>query len=123
MADFARPYAFFYRLNVKQTLGSAEMVTFSRQAALEELKSLKDEISSRYKVTGLELFGSFVRNEQRAESDIDVLVEFAEGADIFDLVGLSLFLEERLQRKVDVVPRNALRDELKNSVFAEAVAV
>lgn len=99
------------------------MATFSRQAALEELQSLKDEIFTRYKVTGLELFGSFVRNEQHAESDIDVLVEFAEGADLFDLVGLSQFLEERLQRKVDLVPRNALRDELKDAVFAEAVAV
>ena len=99
------------------------MAANSQQVALDEPRSLKDEISSRYKVIGLELFGSFVRNERHAESDIDLLVEFAEGADLFDLVGLSQFLEDRLQRKVDVVPRNALRAELKDAVFAEAVAV
>ncbi len=46
------------------------------------------------------------------ESDIDVLVDFQEDADLLDLVGLGLFLEERLGRRVDVVPRKALRKEI-----------
>jgi predicted nucleotidyltransferase len=62
-----------------------------------------------------------VRGEQSGSSDIDVLVDFEEEADLFDLVGLALFLEEELQRKVDVVPRNALRTELRESVLQEVV--
>ena len=68
------------------------------------------------------MFGSFVRSEQAVNSDIDLLVEFEEGADLFDLIGLSLYLEEELQRKVDVVPKRALREELRESVLREVVA-
>jgi len=62
-----------------------------------------------------------VRGEQNKESDIDVLVDFQEDADLLDLVGLGLFLEERLGRKVDVVPRKALRKEIRDAVLHEVV--
>lgn len=99
------------------------MKEVTKQDVLMKLKALKTEIAARYRVKGLELFGSVVRGEQKGVSDIDVLVEFAEGADMFDLVGLGLFLEEKLKRKVDVVPKRALRKELRSTVLAEAVAV
>lgn len=80
-------------------------------------------IAARYKAKEIGLFGSFVRGEQSATSDIDVLVEFEEEADLFDLVGLALRLEEELQRKVDVIPKRALREELRESVLREVVAL
>ncbi len=86
---------------------------------LSVLKILKSEVSSRYKAEVIGLFGSFVRGEQRETSDIDILADFNEEADLFDLIGLAQFLEEKLHRKVDVVPRNALRTELRESVFRE----
>jgi predicted nucleotidyltransferase len=85
------------------------------------LRELKPQIMARFKAKRIALFGSFVRGEQSATSDIDILVEFDEGADLFDLIGLSLALEEELQRKVDVVPRRALRQELREFVLQEAV--
>jgi hypothetical protein len=88
---------------------------------LMSLRALKPEMTARYKVKEVGLFGSFVRGEQGGASDIDVLVDFGEGADLFDLVGLALFLEEELGRKVDVVPKGALRAELRDSVLAEVV--
>ena len=90
---------------------------------LATLKELKPVIASRYKAKEIGLFGSFARREQNATSDIDVLVEFEEGADLFDLVGLANYLEEALQQKVDVVPKRALRAELRESVLREVVAV
>jgi uncharacterized protein len=87
------------------------------------LQALKPELAARYRVKSLELFGSVARDEQQAESDIDLLVEFSENADMFDLVGLGLFLEERLQRQVDVVPKKSLRAELQAAVLAEAIVV
>ncbi len=90
---------------------------------LTRLRELKPEIATRYKVRGISLFGSVVREEQTETSDVDVLVDLEENADLFDLVGLGLFLEEELGRKVDVVPKNALRRELRESVFREAVAI
>jgi predicted nucleotidyltransferase len=87
------------------------------------LKELKGVIIARYKAKEIGLFGSFARGEQHAGSDIDLLIEFEEGADMFDLVGLADFLEEALQQKVDIVPKRALRAELRESVLREVVAV
>jgi predicted nucleotidyltransferase len=95
----------------------------SKKGTLEILQALKPELLKKYKVTGLELFGSVAREEQQEKSDVDLLVEFTEDADMFDLVGLGLFLEEKLHRKVDVVPKRALRQELQSAVFAEAIVV
>ena len=93
------------------------------QDVLAKLKALKPDIVIRYRVKSLELFGSVVRGEQQEASDIDVLVEFTESADMFDLIGLGLFMEEKLNRKVDVVPKRALRKEFHSTVLAEAVVV
>lgn len=90
---------------------------------LTKLKELKPLITSRYKTKEIGLFGSFARGEQREDSDIDVLVEFEEGADLFDLVGLADYLEEALQQKVDVVPKRALREELREAVLREVVTI
>jgi predicted nucleotidyltransferase len=90
---------------------------------LAKLKELKPTLAARYKAKEIGLFGSFARGEQDTSSDIDVLVEFEEEADLFDLIGLSLHLEEALQRKVDVVPKRALRAELRESVLQEVVAL
>ena len=99
------------------------MEKVSKQDVLIRLKALKKEIAVRFRVKELELFGSVVREEHKDISDIDVLVEFEDGADMFDLVGLGLFLEEKLNRKVDVVPKRSLRAELRSSVLAEAMAI
>jgi len=88
---------------------------------LTTIKSLKDQIEQNYKAEIKGIFGSYVRGEQTSQSDIDVLVEFHNGADLFDFVGLSQFLEERLNCKVDVVPLSSLREEIKPYILREAV--
>ena len=95
----------------------------STEDLLMKLKELKPIIAARYRAKEVGLFGSFARGEQNASSDIDVLVEFEEGADLFDLIGLTDYLEELLQRKVDIVPKRALRAELRESVLREVIAV
>jgi uncharacterized protein len=90
---------------------------------LARLRKLKPLATARYQAKEMGLFGSFARGEQGVDSDVDVLVEFDEGADLFDLMGLTLYLEEQLQRKVDVVPKRALREELRESVLREVVAI
>jgi predicted nucleotidyltransferase len=91
----------------------------TKERILLTLKELKPYLQRRYKVKELGLFGSFVRGAHRQTSAIDVLVDFQDNADLFDFVGLSQFLESKLHRKVDVVPRRALRDE----VLAEVISV
>jgi predicted nucleotidyltransferase len=104
-------------------IGGEQMSTRSTQELLVIMRELKPKIMKRYKAKVIELFGSIVRGEQSETSDIDILVDFEEGADLFDLTGLAIFLEEELGRKVDVVPKRALREELRQSVLREAMPV
>jgi hypothetical protein len=93
------------------------------EAILTTLRELRPTLIARYKVREISLFGSFVRGEQGSSSDIDLLTEFESDADLFDWIGLALYLEEIFQRPVDVVPKNALRVELRDSVLHQAVLV
>lgn len=94
-----------------------------KEEILRGLVALKPEMAARYKVKEIGLFGSFVRSEAGEASDIDLLVGFEEEASLLDLVGLALFLEERLGQKVDVVPKESLRTEIRESVLREVVTV
>lgn len=87
------------------------------------LNSLKREIMDNYKAEIIGIFGSYARGEQNKYSDIDILVRFYEGATLFDLVGLSDLLEDKLKIKVDVVSERALRPELKDQILKEVVIV
>lgn len=87
------------------------------------IHELNKEIKVKYKVKGIGLFGSFIRGEQMENSDIDLLVEFEEGADLIDLIELEHFLTERFNRKVDVVPKRALRKELRDSILREVAKI
>ncbi len=95
----------------------------SKGEILNMLKGLLPEIQERYHVRSLALFGSFARDESGVESDVDVLVDFKKGASLFDLTGLGCFLEDALQKKVDVVSRKALRKEISESVYHDAIVV
>lgn len=93
------------------------------QDIVTKLKELKPIIVERYKVREISLFGSFVRGEQVENSDIDLLTEFDNNADLFDLIGLGLYLEDMFKRPVDIVPKKALRVELRETVLQQAVAI
>lgn len=102
-------------------MGSAK--TMSTSEILRILNELKTEVRKRYKADIKGIFGSYVRDEEKKGSDIDVLVEFDEGANLLDLTGLSLFLEEKLNCRVDVVPESAIRSEIKESILKEAAYI
>ena len=94
---------------------------------LQEIKGalgrLEQQIRKEYKAEIIGLFGSYVRGEQKDESDVDVLVRFLDGATLFDFVGLADFLEERLSLEVDIVSERALRPELKEQILKDVVSV
>ncbi len=90
---------------------------------LKILADLKGEIRQKYKAQVKGIFGSYARDEQKDTSDIDILVDFEEDADLFDFTGLALFLEEKLNLHVDVIPEKSLRKEIKSSVLKEVIRV
>ena len=89
----------------------------------EMLENLKEEIRRRYRADVIGIFGSYARGEQSEKSDIDILVRFHEDATLFDFVGLSIFLEEKLGIRVDVVPQDTIRKEIRDRIMGEVVPV
>ena len=83
----------------------------------------KDEIRDRYKAEIKGIFGSYARGDFHADSDLDLFVDFDEGANLFNLVGLQQFLEEKLECKVDLVSRRSLREELRAAVLDEMISL
>jgi predicted nucleotidyltransferase len=69
------------------------------------------------------VFGSVGRGEDGASSDLDLLVDMAEGRSLFDLIALSNDLEESLGVDVDVVTEASLSPYLRDRILAEAVAL
>jgi predicted nucleotidyltransferase len=72
-------------------------------------------------VESISLFGSFVRNEANADSDVDMLVQFAPEAKTFDhFMGLVFLLEEVLGRTVELVTTESLSPYISKFILDEA---
>ena len=77
----------------------------------------------KYKVKSIALFGSYVRNEQKDDSDIDFLIEFGEGVTLFDIVELEDSLSEMLRKKVNIVSRRGLSKYIGPYILKEAETI
>ena len=73
----------------------------------------------RYGVSRLGLFGSYVKNQQRKKSDVDILVQFNRDIDLFDFIDLREYLENQLNTRVDLVMESALKPNLGKRILAE----
>ena len=94
-----------------------------RDLALQKLTQSKPELHRRFGVVDLALFGSTLRGEARADSDVDVLVRFDGPATSARYFGVQFYLEDLLGAPVDLVTDKALREELCHIVEREAVHV
>ena len=94
---------------------------------LEEIRNVlashRQELKDKYKVKNIGIFGSYVRGEHRAKSDLDVLVEYDNPVSLLQIVALENHLTDLLGVKVDLVPRRNIRKELKESILKEMVLV
>lgn len=86
----------------------------------EILKEYKPVLAEKFKVKSVGIFGSYVRGEEKKESDIDILVDFYEPIG-WEFIDLKLFLEEILGSKVDLVTVKALKPQLKDKILKEVV--
>jgi predicted nucleotidyltransferase len=72
-------------------------------------------------VRSLDLFGSVARDEASADSDVDLLVEFDRPIGLFHFFRVQQRLEEILGAPVDLVMRDAVKPQLRERIFAEAI--
>lgn len=89
----------------------------------EVLAILRAQFAS-FRAMGVEhiaLFGSFARGEECGDSDVDLLVDLGQGVGYLDLIAIREHLEEQLGRRVDLVPRRALKRQLRQRILDEAI--
>lgn len=94
-----------------------------RSRSLLLLKKSKPELTRRFGVRSLALFGSTARDTARADSDVDALVSFDGPATSERYFGVHFFLEDLLGCTVDLVTDKALRPELRPFVERDRVHV
>jgi predicted nucleotidyltransferase len=95
----------------------------NRQQTLTILTRVKPELMRRFGVTRLALFGSTVRDEAHADSDVDILVSFDGPATSRVYFGVQFYLEDELDCPVDLVTEKAMRAELQPYIEQEAIYV
>jgi len=93
---------------------------------MKNLKQLKKIIRGcepilreKFSVKNLGIFGSYTKNNAKQDSDVDILVEFAEPISLFGFLRLEEFLEEKLEVKVDLVTKKALKPAIGERILKE----
>jgi predicted nucleotidyltransferase len=86
------------------------------------LKSLKDRLRGDYPIRSLAIFGSYSRNEQSANSDLDLLVEFDENIGI-RFIDLANELEKQLGIKIDLVSRKGIKEKYFQAIQSDLIYV
>jgi len=89
-------------------------------ALVRRSASLIKRRAASHGATAVRVFGSHADGRAGHRSDLDLLVRFKAGRDLFDLVGLQEDLENRLGCKVDVVSERGLSPYLKERILAQA---
>jgi len=91
-----------------------------RDKIISLLKSRRRRLK-KFGIHSLSIFGSVARDQAHKNSDVDILVDFEKPIGLFEYARLKMYLEEILERPVDLVTPEALRQELREEILREAI--
>lgn len=91
------------------------------KANIDQIKNKAIPVLKEAGVSRSSIFGSYVRGEEREDSDVDILVEFPKGLNLFDVAELKYKLEDALGKKVDLVDYDRIKPQLKPQIMSEQV--
>ena len=93
-----------------------------QQEIISKLNELKPWLQQEYSVREIGLFGSFADNTHTDESDIDILVELEKPIG-WKFFSLELYLEKFFNRKIDLVTKKALKEQIRASILNKVTYV
>ena len=80
-------------------------------------------LGERYQVESLGIFGSYVREDQRTESDLDLLVSFRKPPSLLQFIELENYLSDLLGIRVDLVMKDTLKRRIGKRILREVVSL
>ena len=86
------------------------------------LTQLKPELTNKYHVSSIGLFGSIVRDDFNSNSDIDIIVDFSKPIGI-EFIDLAEFIERKLKKSVDLVSKNGANQKYFRTFESEIIYV
>jgi predicted nucleotidyltransferase len=90
---------------------------------LEILHQQIPMLAERYSVETLEVFGSYVRAEQKKDSDLDILITFRKAPSLLTFIAIENYLSDLLGVKVDLVMKDSLKQKIGEHILREAIPV
>lgn len=86
------------------------------------LTQLKPELTKKYHVSSIGLFGSVVRDDFNPSSDIDIIVDFSQPIGI-EFIDLANYIEKKLKKSVDLVSKNGVKQKYFSTFESEIIYV
>src|SRR5690242_9920040 len=86
------------------------------------LEEIKPELTNKYYVSSIGLFGSVVRDDFTPSSDIDIIVEFSQPIGI-EFIDLADFIEQKLKKTIDLVSKRGIKEKYYRAIESEIVYV
>lgn len=94
---------------------------------IEEIKSILREhnefFEKNYSVKNFLLFGSYAKNQQTQDSDIDLLVNFKQPIDFFDFIDLQDYISKLFNKRIDMGTIGSLKEFVKDKILKEAIVL
>ena len=102
-------------------MAQTKILNINRMANI--LKAYKEELKEKYGVREIGIFGSYVREEHKEKSDLDILVEFEEDTEIglLKFVNMENYLTELIGVKVDLVEKSTLKPRIGKYILEEVI--
>lgn len=93
-----------------------------RENILNIIRQEKPFLAKKYQVSYIGVFGSVSRGEEKSNSDVDILIDFADDTpSLFGLIQLKHYLEDKFGRKVDLIHRPMIKKNLREQILGEAI--
>jgi uncharacterized protein len=89
----------------------------------EAIKTYKPLIKDKYQVSKIGIFGSYLQEKSKIKNDLDILVDYEESPDLWELIDLENYLSEQLQIKVDLVTIDGLKPRFKEQILSEVIYI
>ena len=95
----------------------------NKEEILKKLRQEMPHLKEKYHVEKIGIFGSYVRGEQRPDSDLDLMVTFSQPIGFFKFIELEDYLTEKLGVRVELVTSDAIKPLIRKQVFEETIYV